>query len=186
MKTWTSFAEFGGPLACFVDSPVATATPLAMGSVKDTSRPGGAVTSSNPVSTIVVGVDDDMDQVIACASQRVVPGCTRLFLVHAHPDRPAGRIRNRHVTATRNRLERHAAAATVALRRLGVAADYAMRPGLPAEVLAEAARELGAETIVIGSRPPRAGRRRIGRVARALDHVAPCRVVLVAHGCPQT
>ncbi|MGH9282313.1 MAG: universal stress protein, partial [Acidimicrobiales bacterium] len=55
-----------------------------------------------------------------------------------------------------------------------------LRPGRPAEVLAEAARELGADTIVIGSRPPRRGRRGIGRLARALDRSAPCQVVLVA------
>lgn len=185
MKTCTSF-EFAGAVACFGDSPVATATPLAMGIVKDRARSGGSVGSSDPVSTIVVGVDHDMDQVIAQASQRVVAGRTRLVLVHAHPERPAGRIRRRQVTATRERLEDHAAVATVALRRLGVAAHCTVRPGRPAEVLAEAARELGAETIVIGSRPPRVGRRRIGRVARALDHVAPCPVVLVAQGRRRT
>ncbi len=185
MKTWTSF-EFGGALACFGDSPVATATPLAIGTVKDRARSGGLAGSSDPVSTIVVGVDHDMDQVIVQASQRVVAGRTRLVLVHAHPGRPGGRLRHRHVTAARERLEDHAAAATVALRSLGVSADYTMRPGRPDKVLAEVARDLGAQTIVIGSRPPRAGRRFIGRVARALDHAAPCPVVLVAQACPQT
>jgi nucleotide-binding universal stress UspA family protein len=186
MKTWTSSAAIGGPLACFGDSPLITPTPLAIGTVVDRAGRSGTAPSRDPFSTIVVGVDHDMDQVIAQARQRVVAGRTRLVLVHAQPDRPTGRIRRRRVTASPDRLERRAAAATAALRRLGVAADYTLRPGRPAEVLAEAARDLGAETIVIGSRPPRAGRRNVGRVARALDRVAPCRVVLVAQGHPQT
>ena len=186
MKTWTPSAAIGGPLACFGDSPVAIATPLAIGTVVDRAGPVASVASRDPFSTIVVGVDHDMDHVIAQASRRVVAGRTRLVLVHAHPDRPAGRIRRHRVATTPERLERHAAAATVALRRLGVAANYTLRPGRPAEVLAEAARELGAETIVIGSRPPRAGRNHVGRVARALDQAAPCPVVLVARGRPQT
>lgn len=180
MQTSTSSATLGGALACFIDSPVASATPLAMGSVRDGARGGGSAADA-PVSTIVVGVDDHMDEVVAQARQRVVARGTRLVLVHAHPDRSAGRLGRRHA-AVGDQLERHAEAATVALRRLGVVADFTVRHGRPAEVLAGAARELGAETIVIGSRPPRTGRRRVGRVARALGRSAPCQVVLVAQG----
>jgi nucleotide-binding universal stress UspA family protein len=49
-------------------------------------------------------------------------------------------------------------------------------------VLADVARECGAELIVIGSRSRRFPRRRLGPVARGLDRGAPCQVVLAGKG----
>ncbi|MGH9178309.1 MAG: universal stress protein [Acidimicrobiales bacterium] len=177
MKTWTPGSASGGALACFVDAPAARPTPLAATALRDpnaaavgTVGVGGAPNSVT--STIVIGVGEDVEDVVAQARQRAVTGRTRLVLVRGEPTRgrrpvPAG-------------LEDRLAAAAAALRSAGVAADYTVRPGAPAEVLAATARERGADLIVIGSRPPRLGRRRIGRVARALDRHAPCPVVLVA------
>jgi nucleotide-binding universal stress UspA family protein len=185
MKTWTSGSASGGALACFVDAPVARPTPLAAVAVQDLGAPSsaGAAGAAGAVgtgggamaktSTIVVGVDRDLDEVVAQARRRAVTGRTRLVLVHA--DSTSGR---RPVRDLEDRL----AATAAALRCSGVAAEYAVWSGSAAEALAATARERGADLIVIGSRRPRIGRRRVGRLARALDRAAPCPVVLVA-GC---
>jgi nucleotide-binding universal stress UspA family protein len=182
MKTWTSGSASGGALACFVDAPVARPTPLAAVAVQDLGAfsPAGAAGAVGTgggamatTSTIVVGVDRDLDEVVAQARRRAVTGRTRLVLVHA--DSTSGR---RPVRDLEDRL----AATAAALRCSGVAAEYAVWSGSAAEALAATARERGADLIVIGSRRPRIGRRRVGRLARALDRAAPCPVVLVA-GC---
>lgn len=175
MKTWTPGGASGGALACFVDTPVARPVPLAATALRGGDAPtvGAAAGTGGgpgaPVSTIVVGVDGDIEGMVAQARQRAVTGRTRLVLVHGAA--AGGRPVN---------VEDRLAAASAALRSVGVASEYVLRPGRPAEVLAAAAREQGADLIVIGSRPPRLGRRGVGRLARALDRHAPCPVVLVA------
>lgn len=191
MKTLTSMTEPGGAVACFADALVGRSAPLQMGEVLDPvlDRPATGPAGGHPapadqvMTTIVVGVDADIEDVVAHAIRRVPSGRLRLLLVHAHRDLASVWLHGSALSAVEPERERHedyVEAVVAALRSRGLQADHVVRGGQPASVLADVASEYGADLIVIGSKPPRLFQRRVGSVGRALGRVAPCPVVIVA------
>lgn len=159
MKNWTPHTAGDSVAACFAGTPLAGPT------VCHHDAPGNGAARA----TVVVGVAGDAGGIVADAARRAEALGARLVLVHVHPAGRAGDADH----------ARHAAAAAAALRSTGAQATVELRPGRPATVLAGVAREVGASTIVVGSRRPRWARRRIGVVGRVLGRTAPCPVVLV-------
>ena len=194
MKTLTSMTESGGAVACFADALVGRSAPLQMAETMDpvldrpaVAAPGGHPALADQVTTIVVGVDADIDADIedgvAHAIRRVPSGRLRLLLVHARRDLAPVWLHGSAFSAVEPERERHedyVEAVVAALRSRGLQADLVVRGGQPAAVLADVASECGADLIVIGSRPPKLFQRRVGRVGRALGRIAPCPVVIVA------
>ena len=178
-------------MACFADPLVGGSAPLQMGEVVGPvlDQPAVAPAGGHPApagqgsTTIVVGVDADIEDVVAHAIRRVSSGRLRLLLVHAHPDLAPVWLHGSALSAVEpegERREDYVEAVVAALRSRGLQADHVVRGGQPADVLAEVARQYGADLVVIGSRPPKLFQRRVGRVGRALGRIAPCPVVIVA------
>lgn len=144
-------------------------------------------------SSIVVGTDGSptAQRAVEQAAALAAADGARLVIVTAYDegDRPAGGVPVdavpediRHVLSDRVQAEDLAAAGREAAAAAGVTRTVVQAlPAEPAEAILEAARDFGADLIVVGSRGLDSHAHFIlGSVASSVSHHAPCDV-LIAH-----